>query len=70
MRCSCTINDVRREQIEEASGRLWVRLVCNLCNAEVDVGIPDRVRDQASARVSRSRPKAEPGLGERAGSEY
>jgi hypothetical protein len=36
MACSCTILDVRREQILEASGRLWVRLVCNVCGVTID----------------------------------
>jgi len=34
--CSCTILDVREEQIFEPSGSLCVRLICNLCGSILD----------------------------------
>lgn len=34
--CSCSIFDVRKEQILEASGSAWIQLVCNVCGSILD----------------------------------
>lgn len=51
MRCSCTIHDVRREQILESSGRHWIRLVCNVCETILDEG-PADVRERERVRAT------------------
>lgn len=73
MACSCTIYDVRREQIEEASGRLWIRLVCNVCEREIDAGPAAIVRHAESMSALRptvTRPGSTRRFEERAGGEY
>lgn len=73
MACSCTIYDVRREQIEEASGRLWIRLVCNVCNVEIDAGPAQIARHAESIGAFRpavTRPGSTRRFEERAGGEY
>lgn len=52
-RCSCSIHEVREEQILEASGSLSVRLICNLCGSILDakiVGLPPGGRDDGRRR--------------------
>lgn len=34
--CPCSIFDVREEQILEANGSLFVRLICNVCGTVLD----------------------------------
>lgn len=71
MPCTCTIYDVRREQIEEASGRLWIRLVCNLCNVEVDSNPVEMVRERAPVGRPLGRPpRVEPRYEQRGGAEF
>jgi hypothetical protein len=49
--CSCSILDVREEQIFEPSGSLSIRLICNLCGSILDSKImPDGDVDEENVR--------------------
>lgn len=56
MRCSCSIHDVRREQILESSGRHWIRLVCNVCESILDERAED-LRERMRLGTNGSRPE-------------
>jgi hypothetical protein len=69
MSCPCTIHDVRREQIEEPSGRLWIQVVCNNCNTVLDVLSHSDVRERERVEAHLQRVGVKPPR-ERAGGEF